>query len=211
MCAAPGGGHVGYYTRPVSCPSDRIRSTAPMQAILDLLPVLAFLVAYKLRGIYVATAVLMIGMVLLLGLTWAWRRRISVLMGVSAALVLLGGSATLLLHDPVFIKWKPTAYFWIMAGVFLGSTWIGRQPLAQALQQSAFPETAGIARAVWQRVNLAWALFFAALGALNLYVAFRMSENTWVNFKVYGLTALLFVFGLAQALWLTRRAGQAGP
>lgn len=73
------------------------------------------------------------------------------------------------------------------------------------------PQTAGIARAVWQRVNLAWALFFAALGALNLYVAFRMSENTWVNFKVYGLTALLFVFGLAQALWLTRRAGQAGP
>jgi intracellular septation protein len=182
-----------------------------MQAILDLLPVLAFLVAYKLRGIYVATAVLMIGMVLLLGLTWAWRRRISVLMGVSAALVLLGGSATLLLHDPVFIKWKPTAYFWIMASVFLGSTWVGRQPLAQALQQSAFPETAGIARAVWQRVNLAWALFFAALGALNLYVAFRMSENTWVNFKVYGLTALLFVFGLAQALWLTRRGGEAGP
>ncbi|MCC7464292.1 MAG: septation protein IspZ [Gammaproteobacteria bacterium] len=176
--------------------------------MFDLLPVLAFLVAYKLRGIYVATAVLMVGMVLLVALSWARRRRVSVLMGVSAALVLLGGGATLLLHDPVFIKWKPTAYFWIMATVFLVSTWIGRQPLAQLLQQSAFAEAGGIARSAWQRVNLAWALFFAALGALNLYVAFRMSENTWVNFKVYGLTALLLVFGLAQALWLARQGAQ---
>ena len=182
-----------------------------MQAFLDLLPVLAFFVAYKLRGIYVATAVLMAGMVLLLGVTWAWRRRISVLMAVSAVLVLLGGSATLLLHDPVFIKWKPTVYFWIMGAVFLGSTWIGRRPLAQALQQSAFPEATGVARGAWQRVNLAWAAFFAGLGALNLYVAFRMSEGAWVNFKVYGLTALLFVFGVAQALYITRQAGQPPP
>lgn len=181
-----------------------------MQALLDLLPVVAFLVTYKLRGIFVATAVLMVGMVLLLGVTWLWHRRISVLMGVSAVLVLLGGGATLLLHDPVFIKWKPTAYFWIMGVVFLGSTWVGRMPLAQALQQSAFPEGAGIARADWQRVNVAWALFFAALGTLNLYVAFRMSEGAWVNFKVYGLTALLFAFGVVQALWLGRRGGQDG-
>jgi intracellular septation protein len=181
-----------------------------MQAVLDLLPVIAFLVAYKLRGIYVATAVLMAGMLLLLGVTWAWRRRISALMGVSAVLVLLGGGATLLLHDPVFIKWKPTVYFWLVGGAFLGSTWIGRRPLAQALQQSAFAESGAIARAAWQRVNLAWAAFFAALGALNLYVAFRMSEGTWVNFKVYGLTALLFLFGLAQALWLTRQGERSG-
>ncbi len=180
-----------------------------MQALFDLLPVLAFLVAYKLHGIYVATAVLMAGMLLLLGATWLRQRRISVLMAVSALLVLLGGGATLLLHDPVFIKWKPTAYFWIIGCVFLGSTWIGKRPLAQILQQSAFPDAAGIARAAWQRANLAWAVFFLGLGALNLHVAFRMSEAAWVNFKVYGLTALLFVFALGQALWLTRQAGQA--
>ena len=60
-------------------------------------------------------------------------------------------------------------------------------------------------------MNLAWAAFFAGLGALNLYVAFRMSEGAWVNFKVYGLTALLFVFGVAQALYITRRSGQPPP
>jgi intracellular septation protein len=83
-------------------------------------------------------------------------------------------------------------------------------PLAQALQQSAFPESAGIARATWLRLNAAWAVCFAALGALNLYVAFQMSERAWVNFKLYGLSALLFVFGLAQALWLSRQGAKAG-
>jgi len=180
-----------------------------MQAILDLLPVVAFFVAYKLRGIYVATAVLMIGMVLLLAVTWLRRREITVLMGVSAALVLLGGSATLILHDPVFIKWKPTVYFWLMALVFLGSSFVGRTPLAQALLGSALPEASVLPRGIWLRLNVAWALLFATLGALNLYVAYRLPESTWVSFKAYGLTAALLVFGIAQALWLGRRAARA--
>jgi intracellular septation protein len=182
-----------------------------MQAILDLLPVLAFFVAYKLRGIYFATAVLMAGMVLLLAVTRLRGRRISVLMWVSAILVLLLGSATLLLHDPVFLKWKPTVYFWVMAAAFLGSRWIGRMPLAQALLQSALPESGSIGRPAWLKLNAAWALFFALLGALNLYVAYHLPESTWVGFKAYGLTALLFLFGLGQALWLGRQgAGAAG-
>jgi intracellular septation protein len=179
-----------------------------MQAILDLLPVAAFFLAYWLRGIYVATAVLMAGMVLLLILTRLRGRPISVLMWVSALLVLALGAATLLLHDPVFIKWKPTVYFWVMAAVFLGSGWIGRMPLAQALQQSTLPEAAGVARSAWLKLNAAWAVCFAALGTLNLYVAYRMPESTWVHFKFYGLTLLLFVFGIAQALWLTRQASR---
>lgn len=176
-----------------------------MQAILDLLPVLAFLVAYKLRGIYVATAVLMAGMGLLLAVTRMRGRRISVLMWVSAILVLLLGSATLLLHDPVFLKWKPTVYFWVMAAAFIGSSWVGRMPLAQALLQSALPESGGVDRPAWLKLNAAWALFFALLGALNLYVAYHLPESTWVGFKVYGLTALLFLFGIGQALWLGRQ------
>ena len=180
-----------------------------MQAIFDFLPVLAFFIAYKLRGIYFATAVLMAGMVLLLALTRLRGRRISVLRWVSAVLVLLLGSATLLLHDPVFLKWKPTVYFWVMAAAFLGSSWIGRTPLAQALLQSALPDAGGLGRAVWLKLNAAWAVFFTLLGALNLYVAYRLAESTWVNFKFYGLTALLFLFGVAQALWLGRQGAKA--
>ena len=180
-----------------------------MQALFDLLPVIAFFVAYRLRGIYVATAVLMAGMVLLLALTRLRGRRISVLMWVSAILVLLLGTATLLLHDPVFRKWKPTVYFWVMAVVFIGSVWIGRMPLAQALLQPAMIGAGSIGRGTWLRLNAAWALFFAALGALNLYVAYRLSENAWVQFKVYGLTALLFAFALLQALWLGRQTAKA--
>jgi intracellular septation protein len=179
-----------------------------MQAIFDLLPVLAFFIAYKLHGIYVATAVLMAGMVLLLALTRLRGRRISVLMWVSVILVLLLGGATLLLHDPVFLKWKPTVYFWVMAAAFIGSGWIGRVPLAQALLQSALPESGSIGRPVWLKLNAAWAVFFTALGALNLYVAYHLPESTWVGFKAYGLTALLFLFAIGQAFWLGRQGAR---
>lgn len=179
-----------------------------MQAIFDLLPVLAFFVAYKLYGIYVATGVLMIGMVLLLALTRLRGGRISTLMWVSAVLVLLLGAATLVLHDPVFLKWKPTVYFWVMAAIFLGSCWVGRMPLSQALLQAALADSAPVARSVWIKLNVAWTVFFALLGALNLYVAYRLPESTWVNFKVYGLTVLLFVFAILQALWLGRQSAK---
>lgn len=179
-----------------------------MQALFDLLPVLAFFIAYKLHGIYVATGVLMIGMLLLLALTRLRGGRISTLMWVSAVLVLLLGAATLILHDPVFLKWKPTVYFWVMAAIFLGSSWVGRMPLAQALLQSALVDSAPVARIVWIKLNVAWTVFFTLLGALNLYVAYRLPESTWVNFKVYGLTVLLLVFAVLQALWLGRQSAK---
>jgi intracellular septation protein len=179
-----------------------------MQALFDLLPVIAFFIAYKLHGIYVATGVLMIGMILLLALTRLRGGRISTLMWVSAVLVLLLGAATLILHDPVFLKWKPTVYFWVMAAIFLGSSWVGRMPLTQALLQSALTDSAPVARVVWIKLNVAWTVFFALLGALNLYVAYRLPESTWVNFKVYGLTVLLLVFAVLQALWLGRQSAK---
>ena len=60
------------------------------------------------------------------------------------------------------------------------------------------------AKAVWGKLNVAWALFFLCLGALNLYVAFQFSEEAWVNFKLFGSTGLLLIFVVAQGVWLTR-------
>jgi intracellular septation protein len=60
------------------------------------------------------------------------------------------------------------------------------------------------AKSVWHQVNMAWALFFFFMGALNLYIAFEYSEETWVNFKLFGSTALLVAFVIAQGVWLSR-------
>src|SRR5256885_6474693 len=86
--------------------------TAPMQALTGLAPLVAFFVTYRLRGLYVATAVLMVAMLALLALDWLRQRRVPPLHALSAMLVLILGAATLLLHNPLFIQWKPTVLFW---------------------------------------------------------------------------------------------------
>ena len=78
-----------------------------MQALAEFAPLVAFFVSYRLGGLYAATAVLMVAMLALLGFDWLRQRRIPPLHAVSAALVLVLGGATLLLHTRLFIQWSP--------------------------------------------------------------------------------------------------------
>src|ERR1700735_5186616 len=167
-----------------------------MQALFDLAPLAAFFVAYYLGGIYVATAVLMIAMVDLLRL-----RRVPPMHLVSALLVLALGSATLILRDPRFLKWKPTVFLWLIALASLLSPWVGRIPLAQRLMAPMISHSDNVPRRTWLRLNALWVVFYAALGGLNLWVADSASERTWVNFKVFGLSSAFVLFAIAQALW----------
>jgi hypothetical protein len=79
-----------------------------MQFLFDLLPVIAFFVAYKLADIYVATGVLIVGVLIQTLASWIRFRKVSPMLLTSALLVLVFGGLTLLIHDAVFIKWKPT-------------------------------------------------------------------------------------------------------
>jgi intracellular septation protein len=91
-------------------------------------------------------------------------------------------------------------FFWVLAVAFLGSQFIGHKTLVQRFFDSKFEPPAK----VWIVLNLAWIVFFACLGALNLYVVYNFSTEAWVNFKLFGLTGLMFVFILAQILYLFR-------
>jgi intracellular septation protein len=176
-----------------------------MQALFDLAPLVAFFVAYYLRGIYVATAVLMVAMVALLLIDLLRLKRIPPMHLLSALLVLALGSATLILRDPRFLKWKPTVFLWLVALASLLSPWVSRAPLAQRLLAPMVSGSETVPRRTWLRLNLLWVGFYAALGALNLWVADNASERAWVNFKVFGLSAAFLVFAIAQALWLAAR------
>ena len=177
-----------------------------MQALLDFAPVAAFFVAYSLGGIYVATAVLMAAMVLLLLIDWLRLRRLPALHLLSAALVLVLGSATLILRDARFLKWKPTIFLWAVALASVVTAWVGRQPLAQRLLGPLVTGSESLPRTVWLRLSWVWGAFYGLLGALNLWVAYRLTERAWVNFKVFGLTAAFLAFAVAQALWLSNRS-----
>lgn len=176
-----------------------------MQALLEFLPLVAFVAAYYLRGIYFATGVLMVAMCLLVAVTWLRTRKVSSLLGISTILVLVFGAVTLWLRDERFIQWKPTVFFWGLAVAFLASQWIGARPLIQRLMEAALPDLR-VARLAWLRLNAAWVAFYFAMGAANLAVARLFDEQTWVNFKVFGITALTFAFVIAQAVWLQRQA-----
>jgi intracellular septation protein len=117
--------------------------------------------------------------------------------------VLVFGSATLILRNPQFIQWKPTLFMWILSLAFLGSAFIGKEPLVQRFLRSAVGDQT-LSRGLWLRLNTLWVVFYAVLGVANILVARNFSERTWVNFKVIGLTLTTLVFVLAQAFWLSR-------
>jgi intracellular septation protein len=176
-----------------------------MQLLFDLLPVVLFFVAYKLTDIYVATGVLIVGVLAQTLFSWVKHKKVSPMLLTSAVLVLFFGGLTLLVHDAMFIKWKPTIVNWLFAAAFLASQFVKGPTIVQRLmgqQMKLEPES------LWTRLNLMWVAFFLFVGALNLYVAFNYSESTWVNFKLFGLMGLTLVFALAQGIWLARKADQ---
>ena len=177
-----------------------------MQALAEFAPLVAFFVSYRLGGLYAATAVLMVAMLALLGFDWLRQRRIPPLHAVSAALVLVLGGATLLLHNRLFIQWKPTVLFWLVSVAFIASFWIGERTLTQRFLEPALAGRLAVSPQQWRRVNGASAVFYALLGALNLAVAYGASERTWVYFKLFGLAVLTFTFVALQLLWLSRAA-----
>ena len=127
---------------------------------------------------------------------------------ITLALLLVFGGATLALKDPVFIQWKPTAINWLFALVFLGSHLVGNKPLVERMMGHAIEIED---RRVWVQLNLAWVGFFVVAGIANLLVApeidplgFEFSEDTWVDFKLFGLMGMTIVFVVAQALYLAK-------
>ena len=177
-----------------------------MQALAEFAPLVAFFVTYSLRGLYAATAVLMVAMLALLAFDWLRQRRIPPLHAVSTALVLVLGGATLVLHNRLFIQWKPTVLFWLVSVAFVASFWIGERTLTQRFLEPALAGRVPVSPQQWRRVNAASAAFYALLGALNLAVAYSASERTWVYFKLFGLALLTFAFVALQVLWLSRAA-----
>ncbi|MEO5341137.1 MAG: septation protein A [Magnetococcus sp. MYC-9] len=171
-----------------------------MKQLLELWPVLLFFIVYQRYDIYVATSVLMVAVVVHSGLVWWRARRLSSMQGVTLALVLLFGGATLILHEPRFIQWKPTLLQGLMAIAFAGSHFIGDKPLIRRLLESQIE----LPPALWNRLSLAWIGFFLFTGAVNLWVVYTFDEATWVSFKLFGLLGMTFLFVLLQGIWLAR-------
>ncbi|AJC22525.1 septation protein A [Pandoraea pulmonicola] len=171
-----------------------------MKFLFDLLPVILFFVAFKFAGIYVATGIAIVTTVVQVAWMWVRHRKVEPMQWVSLAIIVVFGGATMLLHDETFIKWKPTALYWLFGVTLFVAELVFDKNLIRAMmeKQMALPEN------LWRAVNFSWALFFLAMGALNLVIAYHFSTDTWVDFKLFGGMGLMVVFIVVQSLWLAK-------
>ncbi|RRQ23149.1 septation protein A [Thiohalobacter thiocyanaticus] len=173
-----------------------------MKFIFDFMPILLFFVAYKVYDIYVATAVAIVATLVMVAVFWLRHRRVEKMHLITLAIIGVFGGATLALQDPTFIMWKPTIAYWLFALVFLGSQYIGGRSITERMMGHAITAPAR----VWTGLNLSWVVFFVVMGILNLYVAYNFAEDTWVNFKLFGLMSLSLIFILGQGIIIARYA-----
>lgn len=172
-----------------------------MKMLIDFLPIVIFFIVYKLTDdLILATAVLIPATMLQMAYTWFTTKKVEKMQLVTLVLVVVLGGLTVALQDGQFIKWKPTIVNWLFSLAFLGSQFIGQKPIVQRLMGKSVE----LPSEVWRKLNVAWVVFFAAMGGINLYVAFNYSESTWVDFKLFGMLGLTFVFIIAQGLYMSR-------
>jgi len=171
-----------------------------MKFLFDLLPVLAFFVAFQLAGIYAATAVAIATTFVQVAWLKLRGKRVDAMLWASLAIIVVFGGATLVLKDETFIKWKPTVLYWMLGAVLGGAALVFRRNLIRAMlsEQVQLPDP------VWNRLNWSWVGFFLFMGGLNLYVAYNYSTDLWVNFKLFGGMGLMLVFAVLQALMLAK-------
>jgi intracellular septation protein len=200
-----------------------------MKLLFDLFPVILFFVVFKIAGahpeaaqafgseylsllvaggevtltqapILLSTAVAILAT--LAQVLWLLLRRqhVDQMLWVSLAIIVVFGGATIYFHDEQFIKLKPTVLYWCFALALFGAQFLLRKNPVRAMmgKQMSLPES------VWDKLNIAWGLFFAAMGAVNLYVAHSFPLDFWVNFKLFGFMGLMIGFVIAQSLFLSR-------
>jgi intracellular septation protein len=171
-----------------------------MKQLLEFLPLIIFVVVYQMSGttlslgsseytfdgIYTATIALMLAtvlQVLIVKLVWGLVEKR--LLGVAGAVIVFGG-ATVLLRDPVFIFWKPTVFNWALAGIHV----VWHVVLGKCFFQELLPDEIEMPKHAWTRVTFISTCHFFMVGAVNLYVAYNFSMDTWVSFKLW--SAVLF-------------------
>ena len=150
--------------------------------------------------VLLATVVVVFATLLQIGFLLLTRRKVHAMLWVTFGIVTILGAATVWFHNPTFIKWKPSVLYWATALVF----WASQTIFGKNLVRSVLAEQVRLPLQIWQRLNVAWIAFFAAMGVLNLYVAYNFSTSTWASFKVFGITGVMLIFMVAQGFYVAR-------
>jgi len=164
-----------------------------LKLVLDIGPLVLFFAANSKFGIYAATGSFMVAVLIALAVSYAMTKHIAIMPLVTAAIVLVFGGLTLILHDDLFIKLKPTIIYVLFGGTLLVGMALGK-PLLGLLFESVF----NLTEEGWRKLTWRWALFFLFLAVVNEIVWRTQTTDFWVSFKLFGVVPLTFVFGALQ-------------
>ncbi len=186
-------------TAATPAPAGRRTINPVVKLALEFGPLAVFFVASARYGLYVATASLMVGVVVTLGISYALTRRLPIMPLVTAAAVLIFGALTFYFDNPTFIKVKPTIVNCIFGTALLGGL-VFRKPLLPVVLDTALH----LDRPGWTKLTFRWGLFFFFLAALNEVVWRTQSDVFWAGFKVFGTMPITLIFALSQVPLILR-------
>jgi intracellular septation protein len=172
-----------------------------LKLVLDIGPLVLFFAANARFGIFAATGAFMVAVLIALAISYVMTRHVAVMPVVTAVIVLVFGGLTLILHDDLFIKLKPTIIYLLFGGTLLAGLALGKPFLSILFDQMFHLTEEG-----WRKLTWRWALFFFVLAVLNEIVWRNFSTDTWVSFKLFGVVPLTFLFGALQYPLLLRYA-----
>jgi len=172
-----------------------------LRPVVEYGPIVAFFVAYYTADLFVATASIMAATALALTLSFIVERRIPMMPLITAFVVGIFGGLTLWLQDDTFIKMKPTIIQAMFGTILIGGL-LAKRLFLKSLMGTAWHMT----DKGWQVLTLRFALFFYLGAGLNEAIWRTQSTDFWVNFKVFGLMGLTFVFILTQMPLMKRYA-----
>lgn len=168
-----------------------------MKQLLDFIPLIIFFALFKFYDIYVATGALIAATAVQIVVSYFLFKKVEKMQLITFLLVAVFGGMTIFLHDDNFIKWKVTIVYIIFALGLAISHLMGKSAIKGMLgKEITLPE------AVWSKVNWAWVGFFSVCAVLNIYIAYKLPLDVWVNFKVFGLLAATFGFTLLTGIYI---------
>ena len=159
----------------------------------ELGPLLVFFVANAKGNLFIATGAFMVAVIVAMVASYVVTKHVPMMAIVTAVVVVVFGSLTLLLHDETFIKMKPTIVYALFASILGGGLLFGRSFIAIMFDQMFNLTVEG-----WRALTLRWAFWFAAMALLNEIIWRTQTTEFWVAFKVFGMVPLTMIFALTQ-------------
>jgi intracellular septation protein len=177
-----------------------------LKLVLELGPLLVFFVANAHWNVFVGTAAFMAAVVVALVVSYSLTRSVPMMAVLSTVVVIVFGGLTLILHDAMFIKLKPTIIYTLFGSILLAGLAVGR-PLLTVV----FHEVFELTPEGWRKLTIRWALFFLAMAVLNEIVWRTQSTDFWVTFKAFGVLPLTALFAALQYPLVTRHELPSTP